>query len=244
MTTATIHGDGYENDENGQARAVNRPFEQWVATSEPFMDQDAKDSTEAWDNPPVMTTSSHNNSGFGIPLNASSFGGVGPAPGREPVRHRIPSSRPSIPRQQPATDTQNKPEPRFPPNFPAYHCTQNMNEIAAYLANASYVAALGGPPLANLKYGIIIVPVGEESLLFGQQPDFAVNQDFLDAVDDANRDYDRALRMHDPDKDSEEFVRSRFDEDFPSVSVDVQRNVEVAMPKENAGGQSERLDTF
>jgi hypothetical protein len=45
-----------------------------------------------------------------------------------------------------------------------------MNEIAAYLANASYVAALGGPPLADLKYGIIIVPVGEENLLFGRQP--------------------------------------------------------------------------
>lgn len=47
-----------------------------------------------------------------------------------------------------------------------------MNEIAAYLANASYVAALGGPPLADLKYGIISVPAGEESLLFGKSPKF------------------------------------------------------------------------
>jgi hypothetical protein len=110
-----------------------------------------------------------------------------------------------------------------------------MTEIAAYLANASYVAALGGPPLANLKYGVIIVPVGEESLLFGEKPDFVMNQDFLDAVDDANRDYDRALRMHDPDKDSEEFVRNRFDQDFPSVSADAHRNVEVAFARDGKG---------
>jgi hypothetical protein len=110
-----------------------------------------------------------------------------------------------------------------------------MNEIAAYLANASYVAALGGPPLADLKYGIIIVPAGEESLLFGPSPDFLISQDFVDAIDDANRDYDRALHMHDPDKDSEEFVRHRFDDDFPSVSVEAQRNVDATLAKEGDG---------
>lgn len=107
-----------------------------------------------------------------------------------------------------------------------------MNEIAAYLANASYVVALGGPPLADLKYGIIVVPAGEESLLFSRSPDFALDQNFIDSIDDANRNYDRALRMHDPDKDSEEFVRHRFDDDFPSVSAGAQQNVEVALPKE------------
>jgi hypothetical protein len=103
-----------------------------------------------------------------------------------------------------------------------------MNEIAAYLANASYVVSLGGPPLADLKYGVIIVPAGEEPLLFGPTPDVAITQDFVDAIDDANRDYDRALRMHDPEKDCGEFVGHRFDDDFPSVPAGALKNVEPA----------------
>jgi len=152
-----------------------------------------------------------------------------------------PTARPTIPRQQPHTGSTSRLEPRFPPSFPAYHCTQNMNEIAAYLANASYVVALGGPPLADLKYGIIVVPAGDESLLFSRSPDFVLNQDLIDSIDDANRDYDRALRMHDPDKDSEEFVRHRFDDDFASVSAGVQQNVEVALPKEE-GSATDGID--
>jgi hypothetical protein len=105
-----------------------------------------------------------------------------------------------------------------------------MNEIAAYLANASYVAALGGPPLADLKYGIIIVPAGEEALLFGRPPDFAISQEFIDAIDDANRHYDKALRIHDPDKDIEEYARHRFDDDFPPVPPEAQRMVEAVLP--------------
>ncbi|KAK4033776.1 hypothetical protein C8A01DRAFT_49694 [Parachaetomium inaequale] len=158
----------------------------------------------------------------------------GYVPPHQPVP---PTTRPTIPRQQPPIDSPANPDPRFPANFPTYHCTQNMNEIAAYLANASYVAALGGPPLADLKYGIIIVPAGEESLLFGPSPDFAIGQDFVDAIDDANRDYDRALRMHDPDKDSEEFVRHRFDDDFPSVSAGPQQNVEATLAKNDGEGE-------
>jgi hypothetical protein len=41
--------------------------------------------------------------------------------------------------------------------------------------------------------------------------------------------------MHDPDKDSEEFVRNRFDQDFPSVSADAHRNVEVAFARDGKG---------
>ncbi|EAQ84801.1 predicted protein [Chaetomium globosum CBS 148.51] len=152
-----------------------------------------------------------------------------------PPQPGLPTDRPTIPRQQPSDGSPGNPESRFPANFPAYHCTQNMNEIAAYLANASYVAALGGPPLADLKYGIIIVPAGEERLLFGPPSQSLLNQDFIDAIDDANRDYDRALRMHDPDKDSEEFVRSRFDDDFASVSAAAQQNVDTTLADERGG---------
>lgn len=116
-----------------------------------------------------------------------------------------------------------------------------MNEIAAYLANASYVAALGGPPLADLKYGIIIVPAGEESLLFGPPPNFAVNEEFLDTIDDARRDYDRALRMYDLNRDNAEFVRHRFDDDFASVSADARRDAEFEVTRsqqQEASGES------
>ena len=147
----------------------------------------------------------------------------------------LPTDRPAIPREQHSDGAPGNSDPRFPVNFPAYHCTQNMNEIAAYLANASYVVALGGPPLADLKYGIVIVPAGEEKLLFGPPSQSLLNQDFVDAIDDANRDYDRALRMHDPDKDSEEFVRHRFDDDFASVSAAAQQNVETTLTSEQDG---------
>ena len=110
-----------------------------------------------------------------------------------------------------------------------------MNEIAAYLANASYVACLGGPPLANLKYGIIIVPAGEEKLLFGGRPKFEITEEFIDAVQDANRDYDRALRMHYPGKDDEEFLLHRSMDDFESVSAEEFRNVDVRHGKEDGG---------
>ncbi|KAH6842685.1 hypothetical protein B0I37DRAFT_201563 [Chaetomium sp. MPI-CAGE-AT-0009] len=152
-----------------------------------------------------------------------------------PPQPGLPTERPTIPRQQPIVDAPSNSGPRFPANFPAYHATQNMNEIAAYLANASYVVSLGGTPLADLKYGIIIVPAGEESLLFSPPPQSVIDQDFVDAIDDANRNYDRALRMHDPDKDIEEFVRHRFDDDFASVSAGAQQNVETTLANEEGG---------
>jgi hypothetical protein len=77
------------------------------------------------------------------------------------------------------------PKPRLPPNFPVYHSTHNINEIAAYLTNASYVISLGGPPLADLKYGIIVVPVGE-SLLFDPKMNQVWSREFIDTIDDAN----------------------------------------------------------
>ncbi len=60
-------------------------------------------------------------------------------------------------------------------DFPRYRKIQSKTEIAAYLANASYVVSLGGPPLADLEYGVIIVPAGTEIELFGRKPDHVVN---------------------------------------------------------------------
>lgn len=96
----------------------------------------------------------------------------------------------------------------FPPDFPRFHPVQNLNDVGAYLANASYVVSVSGPPLTDLKYGIVLVPVGDENLLFRQQPD-----------DEASRRLDKFLRnpwhperpnLHDLDRDEEEFLRHRY----------------------------------
>jgi hypothetical protein len=91
---------------------------------------------------------------------------------------------------------------------------------------------VGGPPLADLKYGIIAVPAGEEAVLFGRQPDHVESQAFLDAVADAKREYYRDERMHDLDEDSDEFVRPRFD-DYESTdpSIESFRGVEQIPPR-------------
>ncbi|KAL7620925.1 hypothetical protein AAE478_008236 [Parahypoxylon ruwenzoriense] len=98
----------------------------------------------------------------------------------------------------------------LPTNFPRYRATQHINEVGAYLANASYVVSLGGPPLADLKYGIIVVPVCQETLLFGEKPDGVMTQSFLDAVDEAKHVRRETRGMHEPDRDSDEFLRHRF----------------------------------
>jgi hypothetical protein len=60
-----------------------------------------------------------------------------------------------------------------PAGFPPHRTVQGMVELGAYLASSSYVMSLGGSPLPDLKYGIIIVPVGEEDLLFAGYGDHA-----------------------------------------------------------------------
>jgi hypothetical protein len=56
-------------------------------------------------------------------------------------------------------------------------------ELGAYLASSSYIVSLSGPPLADLKYGITVVPVGEESLLFnGYGDDAAMSPEFKEQI--------------------------------------------------------------
>ncbi|KAK3332280.1 hypothetical protein B0T19DRAFT_398060 [Cercophora scortea] len=83
---------------------------------------------------------------------------------------------------------------QFPDSFPAYRFAESLNEIGAYIANASYVVSIGGSPLKDMNYGIIIVPAGDEALLFNQPSPAAANRDFLDAVHDANREYQKQER--------------------------------------------------
>ncbi|KAH7017024.1 hypothetical protein EDB80DRAFT_827329 [Ilyonectria destructans] len=84
-------------------------------------------------------------------------------------------------------DDQIKPPCHFPLSFQRHHPVQRADEIEAYLANASYVISLDGPPSADLKYGVIIVKTGNEMMHFGEGPGDVFTQSFLDDVDDAKR---------------------------------------------------------
>ncbi|KAM7188426.1 hypothetical protein V8F33_010677 [Rhypophila sp. PSN 637] len=56
-------------------------------------------------------------------------------------------------------------ESYLPPQFPRYYETRHLNETSLFLSRAKYFISLGGPPLRDMTYGIIVVPFGEERLL-------------------------------------------------------------------------------
>ncbi|ROV94533.1 hypothetical protein VMCG_08195 [Cytospora schulzeri] len=124
---------------------------------------------------------------------------------------KLPSGKPPLPQIQP-TDVASL----FPPEFPRFQSVQNVNDIGAYLANASYIVSVGGPPVSDLKYGVILVPLGEERLLFGKQPDNAETQSLGDSVvgaEEEPRSPPQAAGqpgLHALDKDSAQFRRPRF----------------------------------
>lgn len=114
-------------------------------------------------------------------------------------------SPPPQPSQPQVQHTSTDLSAMFPPDFPRFHSIQSLNDFGAYLANASYMVSVGGPPLADIKYGIILVPAGEERLLFGQQPDMPASNRLKEALR-----YPRdMLGLHDLDKDSQDFLRRR-----------------------------------
>ncbi len=57
----------------------------------------------------------------------------------------------------------------LPSDFPPHRAL----ELGKFLASSSYIVSLGGPPLPDLRYGIVIVPVGEESMVFRGYGDHA-----------------------------------------------------------------------
>ncbi|KAK0732493.1 hypothetical protein B0T21DRAFT_369092 [Apiosordaria backusii] len=61
----------------------------------------------------------------------------------------------------------------FLSNLPPHTVVDGFGELGVYMSQASYVVSLGGSALPDLKYGIIIVPAGDESLLFTGYGDHA-----------------------------------------------------------------------
>jgi hypothetical protein len=64
---------------------------------------------------------------------------------------------------------------------PPHRVVDSFTEVSAYLASATYVASLCGPPLRDMAYGVIIVPAGEEALLLGNWRSYAPDADDDDA---------------------------------------------------------------
>ncbi|KAK4680692.1 hypothetical protein QC764_101045 [Podospora pseudoanserina] len=67
------------------------------------------------------------------------------------------------------TEHPSKSEPyhaEFLSHLPPHTAVNSFEELGVYMSQAKYVISLGGSPLPDLKYGITIVPAGDESLLF------------------------------------------------------------------------------
>ncbi|KAM3536987.1 hypothetical protein ARSEF1564_010089 [Beauveria bassiana] len=79
------------------------------------------------------------------------------------------------------TASQSLPEERQPEKYavPAWlperhQRVDNAKLLAQYMATSDYIVSLAGPPLPDIRYGVIIVPCGEEELLL-KQPDQEVS---------------------------------------------------------------------
>lgn len=53
----------------------------------------------------------------------------------------------------------------------------DAKELTKYMASSAYIVSLGGPPVRELQYGVIIVPYGDEQLFFSQKDD-ELDQEF------------------------------------------------------------------
>jgi hypothetical protein len=54
----------------------------------------------------------------------------------------------------------------FPSHFPQFQHVQNYGELGFYIDRSKYAICVGSGPVGDLHYGIIIVPLGEEHMLF------------------------------------------------------------------------------
>ncbi|RMD45106.1 hypothetical protein DV735_g112, partial [Chaetothyriales sp. CBS 134920] len=138
-----------------------------------------------------------------------------------------------------------------PANFPPHRTIDGLAELGTYLASSSYIVSLGGPPLPDLKYGIIVVPAGEEALLFtGYGDHAAMPTELKDQIytksKAAQREQEMELRQQmldelangvgsepEIDDDDRAFYRRRWRErnGLPTDSID---DMDVAQPDTNA----------
>ncbi|RMZ77655.1 hypothetical protein DV738_g4221, partial [Chaetothyriales sp. CBS 135597] len=141
--------------------------------------------------------------------------------------------------------------PSVPADFPPHRTVDGLAELGTYLASSAYIVSLGGPPLTDLKYGIIVVPAGEEALLFAGYGDHAVmSTDFKEQVyaksKVAQREQEMELRQKAADEwangvgsepeiddDDRAFYRRRWRErkGLPTDSID---DMDVTRPDRDA----------
>lgn len=153
------------------ARREEREKPEWVKLKREHLDRErARSKPDAPSVPtaPPVTSDSKGMGLGGIAQNETGQAGDGEhSLGAHPDTKTDPEPEVSPQPAPPTTLTATELGATFPADFPRYTTVSRMAETAAYLANTDYVISLAGSPLNDLKYGIIVVPVGEESLLFG-----------------------------------------------------------------------------
>lgn len=98
--------------------------------------------------------------------------------------------------------------------FPPHRTVNGAAELASFVAASSYIVSLGGPPLPDLRYGIVIVPVGDESLLFNGYGDHAaMPAGFAKEVHARSKQVKQDLRA--------ELGRKRAEEGFDRFATEV-----------------------
>ncbi|EOO03696.1 hypothetical protein UCRPA7_758 [Phaeoacremonium minimum UCRPA7] len=118
-------------------------------------------------------TRQHPEAGRSNDLGTASFGDLG--------RYTVEQANPPDFGQAPE-DQEDVPASTFPQGFPRYRSVSDFREIAIFLANAQYVVSLGGLALKDMKYGIVVVPSGEEKLLLTKQPEDVMTSEFLEDI--------------------------------------------------------------
>ncbi|KAM0738138.1 hypothetical protein ACQRIT_007330 [Beauveria bassiana] len=102
------------------------------------------------------------------------------------------------------TASQSLPEEKKPENdavpawLPERHQrVDNAKLLAQYMATSDYIVSLAGPPLPDMRYGVIIVPCGEEELLL-KQPDQEVSYEDVKTAYSFTRDDNGLLYEESP----------------------------------------------
>ncbi|KAM3500695.1 hypothetical protein MY11210_009477 [Beauveria gryllotalpidicola] len=70
--------------------------------------------------------------------------------------------------------------------------------LAQYVATSDYIVSLAGPPLPDMRYGVIIVPCGEEELLL-KQSDQEVSYEDVKTAFSFTHEYNGLLHEESPD---------------------------------------------
>ena len=92
--------------------------------------------------------------------------GIGTRSLEEPARQSIDSDQDSARLIKTTSAQEDQLRNMLPSHFPQFRHIQNYGELRFYIDRSQYAISVGSGPVDDLHYGIIIVPFGEEHMLF------------------------------------------------------------------------------